>query len=108
MSNAEEGIARVQAAAIKAHGTQGDRLQEHQKRSVAYLDERILVYVLAMAFLGLIAVWVTATSTLVLYGSLAGVILLTILWGVARVKGIEKTRQERARQTEEWQSEIRE
>ena len=36
--NAEEGIARIQAAAIKAQGTQGSLLQEHQKRSVAYMD----------------------------------------------------------------------
>jgi hypothetical protein len=105
MSNAEEGIARIQAAAIKAHGTQGGKLREHQERSVAYLDERILAYVFAIAFIGLIVVWATTTSALILYGSLAAVILLTILWGVARVKRIERTRQERARQTKEWESE---
>jgi hypothetical protein len=43
MSNAEEGIARTQAAAIKARSTQGGKLREHQKHSVAYLDERILI-----------------------------------------------------------------
>jgi len=105
MSNAEEGIARVQAAAIKAQGTQGDKLREHQQRSFAYLDERILIYLLAIAFIGLIILWATTTSTLVLYGSIAGVILLIALWGVARVKNIEKTRQRREHQTKEWQSE---
>jgi len=105
MSNAEEGIARVQAAAIKAQGTQGGKLQEHQQRSFAYLDERILIYLLAIAFIGLIILWATTTSTLVLYSSIAGVILLIALWGVARVKNIEKTRQRREHQTKEWQSE---
>ena len=105
MSNAEEGIARTQTAAIKAQGTQGGKLREHQARSVAYLDERILIYVLAIAFIGLVLVWATTTSTLVLYGSFVGVILLTILWGVARVKRIERIRQEREHQSKEWQSE---
>jgi len=105
MSNAEEGIARIQAAAIKAHGTQGGKLREHQEHSVAYLDERILTYVFAIAFIGLIVVWATTTSALILYGSLVVVIILIVLWGVARVKRIERTRQERAHQTKEWKSE---
>ena len=105
MSNAEEGIARIQAAAVKAQGTQGGKLREHQERSVTYLDERILTYVLAIAFMGLILVWATTTSPLVLYGSFAGVILLTILWGVTRVKRIGRVRQERERQSKDWQSE---
>ena len=105
MSNAEEGIARVQAAAIKAQGTQGDKLQAHQKRSVAYLDDRILVFLLALALMGLLILWATVSSPIILYGSLAGVIILTILWGVARVKRIERLRQARAREAEEWNSE---
>jgi hypothetical protein len=43
MSNAEEDMARTQATAIKARGTQGGKLREHQEYSVAYLDERILI-----------------------------------------------------------------
>jgi len=105
MSNAEEGIARTQAAAIKAQGTQGSKLGEHQEHSVAYLDERILIYVLAIAFMGLVVVWATTDSALILYGSFVAVILLTILWGVTRVKRIERTRQARARQTKDWESE---
>ncbi len=107
MSNAEEGIARTQVAAIKARGTQGARLQEHQERSVTYLDERILVYVLAIAFLGLILLWVATTSALIRFTSLAAVILMTVLWGIARVKRIERTRQERARQSREYPLEDR-
>jgi len=52
--------------------------------------------------IGLIILWATTTSTLVLYGSIAGVILLIVLWGVARVKNIEKTRQKREHQTKQW------
>lgn len=102
--NAEEGIARVQAAAAKAQGTRGNALQEHQSRGIAYIDERIIVFVLAMAFLGLIVVWATATSALVLYGSFAIVIVLTILWGMARIKRIERNRLERERLANEWNS----
>ncbi|MDH3388101.1 MAG: hypothetical protein OEN02_09355 [Gammaproteobacteria bacterium] len=102
--NAEEGIARAQAAAAKAQGTEGDLLRGHHVRSIAYLDERILIFLLAIAFIGLIVIWATATSKLVLYGSFAAVILLSIVGGRARVKRIERTRQERERQAKEWQS----
>ena len=101
MSNAEEGIARVQAAANKAEGA---KLEVQQQRSVAYLDDRILTYLIAVAFIGLIVVWVTSKSALIIYGSLAAVILLTVLWGVARVKRIKRTRLERAQQASEWKS----
>ena len=66
-----------------------------QKRSVFYLDERIYVYLLGIAVLGLFVVWATASSKLVLYGSLGLVILLTILWGFSRIRGIERLRRER-------------
>lgn len=100
--NAEEGIARIQAATAQAKGAAG--LHEHHKWNIAYLDERILVFVLAIGFLGLVALWATTKSALLLYGSLVAVILLTILWGVVRIKSIERTRQERARQAKSWES----
>jgi hypothetical protein len=103
MSNAEEGIARVQAAAAQAKGADG--LQEFHKWNIAYLDERILVFVLAISFMGLIVLWATVKSALVLYGSLVGVILLTILWGVVHVKRIDRIRQERETQANSWQPE---
>lgn len=104
MSNAEEGIARVQAAATKAQGTQGRMLQQHQARSIAYIDERILTFVFIIAFIGLIVVWATATSPLVLYGSLATAILLALIWGFAQIKRIERLREERQRQAQDWKS----
>ncbi len=103
MSNAEEGIARVQAAAAQAKGADG--LQEHHKWNIAYLDERILVFVLAISFIGLIVLWATVKSALILYGSLVGVILFSILWGVARAKRIDRIRQEREAQANSWQPE---
>jgi hypothetical protein len=102
--NAEEGIARVQAAMDKNQASEADRLKARQQRSTAYLDDRILIYLLAMAFGGLLVVWATASSGLLLYGSFAGVILLTVAWGYARIKRIERTRLEREQQAKEWNS----
>lgn len=104
MSNAEEGIARVQAAATAAQGTQGSQLRKHHTRSVSYLNERIFTFVFMLSLIGLVVVWATATSTLLLYGSLVGVIVLTILWGVLRVRRIERVRREQALQAKEWQT----
>ena len=101
--NAEEGIAKVQASNAQAGGAAG--LQKHHSGTVAYLNERILIYLLSIAMVGLLALWATATSPLLLYGSLAAVILLTFLWGYVRIQGIERKRLERAQQASEWQSE---
>ena len=100
--NAEAGIAKTQMAS--ASGSQGEQLQQYQQRSIAYLDERIVAMLLALAIIGLVFVWTTASSALVLYGSLVGVLLLTVAWGVARVKGIERMRQQRALEAEGWRS----
>ena len=102
MSNAEEGIARTQAAAAKAGGAGG--LKKHHDWTVAYLDERIVIFLLAIAVIGLMVLWANATSALVLYGSLAGVILLIVLWGIARIKRLESIRRDRLRQAASWQS----
>lgn len=100
--NAEEGIAKIQAASAQAGGAAG--LQKHHRGTVAYLDERILTFVLAIGMIGLLVLWATAKSPLLLYGSLVVVILLTLLWGYARIKGIERKRQQRAQQASDWQS----
>jgi hypothetical protein len=100
--NAEEGIARIQAAATQADGASG--LKKHHDGNIAYLDERIFVLPLAIAVIGLIVLWANATSALLRYGSLTGVILLTVLWGIARIKRLEAMRRERARQAACWRS----
>ena len=98
--NAEEGIARVQAAATRAAGSDG--LSAHQRRGIGYLNDRIVVFLLLIAFIGLLVVWATATSPILLYGSFAVVILLTVAWGFARIKRLDRIKQERARQAREW------
>jgi Flp pilus assembly protein TadB len=100
--NAEAGIARTQAAAAKAAGAAG--LKEHHNRNIAHLDERIMVSILAIAAIGLIVLWATSSSPLVLYGSFAGVILLTVLWGLVRIKRIEAMKQQREKAAQSWQS----
>ena len=99
--NAEEGIAKAQAAAAQAGGAAG--MEKHHSGTIAYLDERIVVFLLAIAMIGLLVLWATAKSALLLYGSLVLVILLALLWGYARIKAIERTRDERERQAQAWQ-----
>jgi hypothetical protein len=100
--NAEAGIALTQAAAAKAAGAAG--LKEHHDRNIAHLDERIVVFILAIASIGLIILWATSSSPLVLYGSFAGVILLTVLWGLMRIKRIEAMKRQREKEAKSWQS----
>jgi len=101
--NAEESIAKVQAANALAGGAAG--LQQHHSGTVTYLNERILILALAIAMIGLLVLWATTKSPLLLYGSLVAVVLLTFLWGYARIKGIERKRLERAQQASNWKSE---
>lgn len=102
MSNAEEGIARIQAAVAQARGSGG--LKEHHKWTIAYLDERILVFILAVAVMGLGVVWATTASPLLRYGSFGALILLIFLWGFVRIKRIETLKRQRAELAESWQA----
>ena len=98
--NAEEGIARAQASAAQSQGAAG--LGKHHAGTIGYLNERIIVALLAMSILGLMVLWATAKSPLLLYGSFAGVIALILLWGYVRIRRIEATRRERAQQAQAW------
>ena len=98
MSDVEEAIAKAQLK-------EGAGVARHQSRSIAYLDDRIFVALGAMAFLGLCVVWATAKSGWILYGSFAVTILMVVLWGIARVKRLERIKQERALQAEATRSE---
>ena len=100
--NAEEGIARIQAAVAQAKGTDG--LKEHHKWTVAYLDERIQVFILAVVVIGLGVVWATTASPLLRYGSFGALILLIFLWGFVRIKRIETLKRQRAELAESWQA----
>lgn len=96
--NAEHGILTAQAAKKSSVG-------ERQSWGIAYVNERILIYLFALALIGLAVVWATATSAWVLYGSFAGVVAITILWGYARLKRIEFERLERQRQVDALKTE---
>lgn len=100
--NAEEGIARTQTAAAQAQGANG--LQKYHKWNIANLNERILVFILAIAIVGLFVLWITVKSVLVFYISFAGVVLLIALWGIARIKRIKRIKEERERQAKTWQA----
>lgn len=102
MGHEEEAIAKAQAAAAKSKGA--DALNEHHKWNIADLDQRILVIFFTIALVGLVSLWMTAKSELVLYGSLAAVIVLVIFWGMLRLKRIQRLRQQRAEQAKSWES----
>ncbi len=91
--HAEDGILRSQLAGK-------DGVQQQRKKSIAYLDDRILTYLVAMLFLGLLVIWATAKSPLVVYGSLVVAILMILFWGYLQIRRIERTREARARQVE--------
>ena len=104
MSNEEQGIFQSQSRAAREQLAGKDGLRELQRRSIFYLDERIYVYLLAPAVILLFAVWATAKSVLLLYGSFGLVILLTLLWGLARIRGIERRRLEREMQARTFEA----
>ena len=104
MSIEEHGIFQAQAKAAGEQLGGRDGLRELQRRSITYLDERILVYLLAAAVIVLFVVWATSSSSLVLYGSLGLAIALTVLWGVARIRGIERLRRERELQARSFEA----
>ncbi len=104
MSIEEHGILHTRLKAARNRLGERDGMQAQLKWDIAYHGERIAVYLLAMGVVGLVVLWATASSPLLLYGSLALVILLTVLWGLARIRRIELLRRERARQVREFES----
>ncbi len=100
MADSEQGIAQAQIEAARRQGADG--LAQHQQRNIAYLDERIVLFVCCLGMIGVFVVWATASSPWLLYGSLAFVILLVTLWGYARIQRIERLRAARAREAENW------
>lgn len=104
MSIEEHGILHTQIKATRGRLGERDGMQAAMKWNIAYQGERIAIYLMAMGMIGLVVLWATSSSPLLLYGSLALVILLTVVWGYARIRRIELTRQERARQAREFES----
>ena len=102
MSYEEEAIAKAQATAAKAKGADG--LKEHHSSTISYLNERILVFVMLIGLIALVFLWASTDSILLHYGSLLGVILLIVLWGVVRLQRIKKTRLNQEQQVKSWES----
>ena len=97
MSDVEEAIAKTQLK-----GSAG--VAGHQRRGIAYLDDRIFIALGGIVFIGLCVVWATAKSGWVPYGSFGLTILMVILWGVARVKRLERIKQERRAEAQTFSS----
>lgn len=95
MSDPEQGISQAQIAAAQAQSKQGEGLQKHHQWNVANLDERIFFYIGTLAVLGLFVLWLAVPSALVVYGSLGVIILLIIVWGVLRIRRIERIQKKR-------------
>lgn len=104
MSNEEQGIAQAQIAAEQARRARGEELHSQEDSVSAGLNERVLMYLGVIAFVGLLVVWATASSAWVLYGSLAAAIGLTVLWGYLRLARRRKIAAIRARQVEALQA----
>ena len=100
--NAEDGIARTQATAARLRGASG--LGQYHNETVAYLDDRIIVFLVAIAMVGLMTLWATTTSPWLLYGSLVVLIALVFWWGFARIRRIERLREARAQEARDWRS----
>ena len=97
--NTEEAIARVQTE--DAH-TQG--LQNHHKSTIVYLGERTFIYMFALAFICLVIVWTTTSSSYITYVLFSIVILTPLIWGLVRLKKIHKIKLKRELQVKEMQS----
>ena len=91
MSMEEEAIAKTQMKG-------GAGIADRQKSGNVLLNERIIIFLGGIGFLGLCVVWATAKSAWILYGSFGLLILLVVLWGFARIKRIERVRQDQAAQ----------
>ena len=97
--NTEEAIARVQTEAVNIQG-----LQKHHKSTIVYLDGRTFIYIFAIAFISLVIIWATTTSSYITYVLLSIVLLIPLIWGLVRLKKIQKIKLKRELQVKEMQS----
>ncbi len=102
--NAEEGIAKAQAQVGGNEQQQQKRLAEHQALAASNMSDRLLSYLVTLAFFGLVAVWMTATSDLLIYGSFFGAMVAFVLFGWLKIKRLERLKALRKQQADEWNS----
>ena len=96
--HAEAGIARLQAKLAQNEG-----LQSHHKATIGYLNERVVVYLFMLAFIGLLLVWMMASSPFITIGTTVAVVLFAILFGVLRIRRIHQIREQRELLAKEMQ-----
>lgn len=96
--NTEEAIARGQTEAAYTQG-----LQKHHKSTIVYLGERTFIYMFALAFIGLVIVWATSSSLYITYVLFSIIILITLIWGLVRLKKIHKIKLKRESQVKQMQ-----
>ncbi|HKJ51111.1 MAG TPA: hypothetical protein VKB27_06390 [Gammaproteobacteria bacterium] len=104
MSNGEQGIFQAQARAASEQLGGKDGLRDLQHRSSHYLDERVVVYLLALVMVGLFMLWMTTRSVLVIYGSLGLGIALILVWGRFQLRSSEKLRRTRELQARSFEA----
>jgi len=59
-----------------------------------------------LSFIGLIRVWMTSTSALMICGSLAVAVVLAVVCGILRLKRIQTLREQQKHQAQEWKTGI--
>lgn len=104
MSDPEQSISQAQIAAAQAQSKRGEGLHQHHKWNVSNLDERILFFLGMLVVIGLLVLWLAVPSALVVYGSLGVIILLIVLWGVVRIRRVDRIQKERENQVKAMQS----
>ena len=104
MSHEEQGIAQAQIAAEQSRRARGEKLHQDENFPSGSLNERVLLYLGVIVFIGLLVMWATASSPWLLYGSLVLAIGLTVLWGYLRLARNRRIEAMRARQVEALQA----
>jgi len=104
MSNSEQGIFQAQAQAASEQLGNKNGLRDLQQRNSHYLDERIVVYLLALVMVGLFLLWMTTRSVLVVYGSLGLGIALILVWGGLQIRSNDKLRRARVLQARAFEA----
>ena len=104
MSDPEQSIAQAQIAAAQAQSKRGEGLHQHHKWNVSTLNERNFFFLGILVVIGLLVLWLSVPSALVVYGSLGVIVALIILWGVARIRRIHRIQKERENQVKAMQS----
>ena len=100
-SNEEEGIWKTQSKAARKGLKETDGLRKQHERGIKYINRRILHYFLSLICLVVLAIWATASSPYLTYGSLIVLILATIAWGGLRIRRISQLKELRQRQVRE-------